>query len=88
MKLPAEGVTRLAFPGSLCYCLCVGYSVFGIGVDRRNALKRLFHQEKGALKNAQKVCLYSENALTRVQAVSILHYLTARALFALHLQLL
>jgi hypothetical protein len=38
------------------------YSVFGIGVDRRNALMCLFHQEKGTLKNAQKVYLYSENA--------------------------
>jgi hypothetical protein len=41
------------------------YSVFGIGVDRRNAAKCLFHQEKGTLKSAQKVYIYSENALKR-----------------------
>jgi hypothetical protein len=41
------------------------YSVFGIGVDRRNALKCFFHQEKGTLKSTQKVYMYSENALAQ-----------------------
>jgi hypothetical protein len=33
-----------------------------MGADRRNAFKCLFHQEKGTLKSAQKVSMYSENA--------------------------
>jgi hypothetical protein len=39
------------------------YSIFGIGVDRKHALKWLFSQEKAALYGSQKVYMYSENAL-------------------------
>jgi hypothetical protein len=39
------------------------YSSFGIGVDRKHALKWLFHQEKATLHYTQKVFVYSETAL-------------------------
>src|ERR1700687_5508082 len=48
-------------------CGSVGYSSFGIGVDRRHALKWLFHQEKATLQYAQKVYVYSETALASRQ---------------------
>jgi hypothetical protein len=41
-----------------------GYSIFGIGVDRKYALKWLFSQEKASLHGSQKVYVYFENALT------------------------
>src|SRR5580658_8091708 len=37
--------------------------IFGIVVDRRHALKRLFHQGKAAFRYTQKVYPDSENAL-------------------------
>jgi hypothetical protein len=40
-----------------------GYSIFGIGVDQKHALKWLFSQEKATLYGSQKVYMYSENAL-------------------------
>jgi hypothetical protein len=40
--------------------------VFSELVQTEEMLSRcLFHQEEGILKNVQKVCLYSENALKR-----------------------
>jgi hypothetical protein len=39
------------------------YSIFGIGVDRKYALKWLFSQEKASFCGCQKVYMYSENAL-------------------------
>jgi hypothetical protein len=38
------------------------YSIFGIAVDRRHALKWLFHQEKDTFHGSQEVYVYSENA--------------------------
>jgi hypothetical protein len=40
-----------------------GYSIFGIGADRRKEAEWLFHQEKATLQSSQKVHMYSENAL-------------------------
>jgi hypothetical protein len=40
-----------------------GYSIFGIGVDRKHVLKWLFSKEKATLHALQKVYVYSENAL-------------------------
>ena len=40
-----------------------GYSIFGIGVDRRQEAKWLFAQQKATLQAPQKVYVYSENAL-------------------------
>jgi hypothetical protein len=40
-----------------------GYSSFGIAVDRKHALKWLFHQEKATIHYTQKVYVYSETAL-------------------------
>jgi hypothetical protein len=49
---------------------CIGafgaYSIFGIAVDRRHALKWLFPQEKATFHRPQKVYVYSENALILV----------------------
>jgi hypothetical protein len=39
------------------------YSIFGIGVDRKHALKWLFSKEKATLQALQKVYVCSENAL-------------------------
>jgi hypothetical protein len=39
------------------------YSTFEIAVDRKQALKWLFHQEKAALHVLQKGYMYSESAL-------------------------
>jgi hypothetical protein len=39
-----------------------GYSIFGIGVDRKHVLKWLFSKEKATLHAPQKVYVYSENA--------------------------
>jgi hypothetical protein len=39
------------------------YSIFGIGVDRKHTLKWLFPQEKATFHGAEKVYMYSENAL-------------------------
>ena len=44
------------------------YSSFGIGVDRKHALKWLFPQEKATFHRAQRVYVYSETAL-EVKAV-------------------
>jgi hypothetical protein len=46
------------------------YSIFGIGVDRKYALKWLFSQEKATSRGSQKVYMYSENALNPAGAVS------------------
>jgi hypothetical protein len=40
-----------------------GYSIFGIGVDRKHTPKWLFPQEKATFHGAEKVYMYSENAL-------------------------
>ena len=40
-----------------------GYSIFGIGVDRKHVIKWLFSKEKATLHVLQKVYVYSENAL-------------------------
>jgi hypothetical protein len=40
-----------------------GYSIFGIGVDRKHVLKWLFSKEKATLHALQEVYVYSENAL-------------------------
>jgi hypothetical protein len=42
-----------------------GYSIFGIGVDRKQDAKWLFPQEKATSQAPQKVYMYSENALKR-----------------------
>jgi hypothetical protein len=42
----------------------VGYSIFGIGVDRKHTLKWFFPQEKTTFRGSEKVYVYSENALT------------------------
>jgi len=43
-----------------------GYSIFGIGVDRRQEAKWLFAQQKATLHTPQKVYVYSENALDNI----------------------
>jgi hypothetical protein len=39
------------------------YSIFGIGVDRKQDVKCLFPQEKDTFQCPEKVYVYSENAL-------------------------
>jgi hypothetical protein len=40
-----------------------GYSIFGIGVDRKHEAKWVFPQEKATFDYSRKVYVYSENAL-------------------------
>jgi len=55
------GSERLAFKPALhCHRR---YSIFGIGVDRNQEAKWLFHREKAAFNDSQRVDMYSENAL-------------------------
>jgi hypothetical protein len=41
----------------------IGFSIFGIGVDRKHILKWLFPQEKATFHGSKQVYMYSENAL-------------------------
>jgi N-carbamoylputrescine amidase len=52
------------------------WSIFGIGVDRKHALKWLFPQEKATLRGSQKVYMYSENALESVHEEESRHLMT------------
>src|ERR1039458_2423341 len=56
------------------------YSSFGIGVDRKHALKWLFPQEKATFHRAQKVYVYSETALKtqRKTTQPAVHFLELR----------
>jgi hypothetical protein len=60
-------------------CQANGYSVFGIGVDRKYALKWLFHQEKATFRGSQKVYVYSENVLST-------HYQKSKTMALLHMR--
>jgi hypothetical protein len=46
------------------------YSIFGIAVDRKYALKGLFSQEKTTFRGSQKVFMYSEDALNPAGVIS------------------
>src|SRR5271166_1715873 len=54
------------------------YSIFGIGVDRKHALKWLFPQGKATFHCCKEVYVYSENALELV-ASTMLSKATASA---------
>lgn len=55
------------------------YSIFGIAVDRKLTLKRLFPQEKATLQCSQKDYVNSENALELDPQRQLNHARTAAA---------
>ena len=57
--------------------LPLGYSIFGIAVDRKHILKWLFPQEKATFQCTQEVSAYSENALRVTGSLSFsMHHLS------------